>query len=522
LASAGAAGINVHAPTDGFIPTFTGTEWWSLNIGLMIETNLFRYYSKTADTQIMNGIKMSVNPADNKHVMVYDRDIMVSHVVWSHGLVEHGFEEAPFSGVGLKRIGGNIVPASGEWEKEEIPVVSGETRWYFLHTFSVPDFTAYVAALREAGLHPDDGVLLNHSRVRIQGAGADTNVAANGMLDFIHAYFNPGANGEFAFGPDLSSRLPDQWPAGLSFDGRFAPAGVERRIIGLDGEAINLTNPKRKGECGLRGKPNENFIGSLTVDMASLLLQPVNQGGLSVNRLRNTNIIGNGDRWWGVQSGGLTIRGENIGLIGDYHNVVALTINAPGEGNFNGVVDIHGRPPGGFGGRVDNNVRPFFNIWGDVPRETVRTGTSASVVFLRGEGGANFFAGTPMFPVNMTNLVIHSQKYDSFDMPATNAPHHRAFLDQNGQVRVTGPDLTGINPIHLGSNHPAFPAIMSPHEEDWINAANGDPLVTPGATLVNGQVILAPNYAALRGIDGGRYVWADLYHFQTQAARGGE
>jgi len=101
-------------------------------------------------------------------------------------------------------------------------------------------------------------------------------------------------------------------------------------------------------------------------------------------------------------------------------------------------------------------------------------------------------------------------------------PVHRAFVDQNGQVRVTGPDLTGINPIHLGSNHLAFPAIPSPHEEDWINAANGDPITTPGVTLVNGMPQLAPNYAALRGIDGGRYVWADLYHFQTQAARGGE
>ena len=123
----------------------------------------------------------------------------------------------------------------------------------------------------------------------------------------------------------------------------------------------------------------------------------------------------------------------------------------------------------------------------------------------------------------MAQMIIHSQKHDSLNLlhPAM-IPVHRAFVDQNGQVRVTWPDLTGIDPIHLGSNHPAFPAIMSPHEEDWINAANGDPLVTPGATLVNGQVILAPNYAALRGIDGGRYVWADLYHFQTQAARGGE
>ena len=349
LASAGAAGINVHAPTDGFIPTFTGTEWWSLNIGLMIETNLFRYYSKTADTQIMNGIKMSVNPADNKHVMVYDRDIMVSHVVWSHGLVEHGFEEAPFSGVGLKRIGGNIVPASGEWEKEEIPVVSGETRWYFLHTFSVPDFTAYVAALREAGLHPDDGVLLNHSRVRIQGAGADTNVAANGMLDFIHAYFNPGANGEFAFGPDLSSRLPAQWPAGLSFDGCFAPAGVERRIIGLDGEAINLTNPKRKGECGLRGKPNANFIGSITVDMANLLRRPTTSwppaplNGLGIAEFRSTNIIGDGNRWEGITHVGgadrLVVHGANLGLIGDYTEIGDL--HRPGVG----VTDILGTAP---------------------------------------------------------------------------------------------------------------------------------------------------------------------------------
>jgi hypothetical protein len=56
---------------------------------------------------------------------------------------------------------------------------------------------------------------------------------------------------------------------------------------------------------------------------------------------------------------------------------------------------------------------------------------------------------------------------------------------------------------------------MSPHEEDWINAANGEPLVTPYATLVDGLVIIAANYNALRGIDGGRYVWADFADFNA-------
>jgi len=160
-------------------------------------------------------------------------------------------------------------------------------------------------------------------------------------------------------------------------------------------------------------------------------------------------------------------------------------------------------------------------LWNNVLRETLIN--NIPMAFLRQGGGEHVATGTVGFPDSMARMIIHSQKHDSLNLPhPAMIPVHRAFVDQNGQVRVTGSDLTGINPIHLGSNHPAFPAIMSPHEEDWINAANGDPLVTPGATLVNGQVILAPSYAALRGIADGRYVWADLCHFQTQAARSGE
>jgi len=386
-------------------------------------------------------------------------------------------------------------------------------------------------------LHPDDGVFIDfQQRVRIalpQGAtAADHNVAANGMLDFILSYYNPPANGFDGGSLALKERryrLPlflgrpysvewDRHPrfTPLTFDGRFAPAGVERRIIGLDGEAINLTNPNRKGECGLRGKPNANFIGSITVDMANLLRRPTGQGGLAVAEFRNTNIIGDGDRWEGIEHIGgadrLIITGTNLGLIGDYTAI----------DNFNriggGVTDILGIAPPLIQSDLQGN---YINLWNNVSRQTQISGLST--VFLRQTGGEHIITGMVGTPQLMANMIIHSQKHDSLNLthPAL-IPSHRAFVDNAGQVRITGPDLTGIDPIHLGSNHPAFPAIPSPHEEDWINAANGDPITTPGVTLVNGMPQLAPNYAALRGIDGGRYVWADLYHFQTQAARGGE
>ena len=158
---------------------------------------------------------------------------------------------------------------------------------------------------------------------------------------------------------------------------------------------------------------------------------------------------------------------------------------------------------------------PFQGLTGNVSR-----GTSIGcvhVAFLRGVGGENISPGSSEFPNVATRLMIYSKRYNNLVGSAqTAAPHHRAFVDdRDGQIRVTGSDLTGINAMHLGFS-PTTP-VLSPHEEDWLNAANGVAFVTPGVTLVNGAPQLAANYTALRAVDGGRYVWANLADFNANA-----
>jgi hypothetical protein len=82
-------------------------------------------------------------------------------------------------------------------------------------------------------LSPSDGVLLNHSHVKISSPGSNTNVMANGMYDFILAYYNPEADYDSAADPQaaMRARLPS-WPSGLTVDGRYVP-----------GSELDITDP---------------------------------------------------------------------------------------------------------------------------------------------------------------------------------------------------------------------------------------------------------------------------------------
>ncbi|MDR0643841.1 MAG: hypothetical protein LBG05_02845 [Treponema sp.] len=91
---------------------------------------------------------------------------------------------------------------------------------------------------------------------------------ANGMYDFILAYYNPKSDGAVE-GADLKARLP-QWPAsGLTLDGS-ANGGVTSRNIG----GITADNAYRKGVDGASGEPNANYVGNITVPMATTLNPP--------------------------------------------------------------------------------------------------------------------------------------------------------------------------------------------------------------------------------------------------------
>ena len=131
------------------------------------------------------------------------------------------------------------------------------------HIFYYPvvhDFADYDATLKEIGLHPlsTPSVRLDHSRVRITGA-ANTNVSANGMYDFILAYYNPRGDGTAI--RDERALLPQTtaaWPSGMVFKSAALPTGITSRTIGgatTGSPAIIANNPNRKGADG---QPNNN------------------------------------------------------------------------------------------------------------------------------------------------------------------------------------------------------------------------------------------------------------------------
>jgi hypothetical protein len=139
------------------------------------------------------------------------------------------------------------------------------------------------------------------------------------------------------------------------------------------------------------------------------------------------------------------------------------------------------------------------------------------VVSLKDKNGIQYFnkGGIWSFQPNPANAVIYPNKYASTIISGEVSylkPYHRAFIDTNGQVKLTGLDLTGIDTKYLGSN-PNQP-VPSLNEEDWIKFGNGATSgFSPGVSIVNGTLQLAPNYASLDS----RYKWADADDFNNNA-----
>ncbi|MDR1901113.1 MAG: hypothetical protein LBQ88_02355, partial [Treponema sp.] len=188
--AAGGTAASVSAPTDKFTPVFDGRDWWAYTSSGE-ELNLYAGYSQTTPTQLIDGI--SVSYENNKYSIINNRALQVSSLVW-HNAKVNGSDSpaAPFANFGLKKGTGDISLSANAY-------VSGGAVYEDQNPNSqypiVDNFTAYRNALAEAGLLPAQNKLLDHSKVQIQAAGAEANVAANGMYDFILAYYNPKSDG---------------------------------------------------------------------------------------------------------------------------------------------------------------------------------------------------------------------------------------------------------------------------------------------------------------------------------------
>jgi hypothetical protein len=440
LLEAGALSVSI-ADNGNFTPVFSGFDWWSTN-GYPSDRNLYDSYT-LSETQIINGI-MIVKDTFGKYVMVYDRNLKIKDVIVN--------QAAPLHGTGLRKGTGNILPYN-EWGS--VIIHAG----YFYGTgtaSSFDDFVIYKEFMEEAGLYPSaSNDIRPMNNVKITSAGSNTNVMANGIYDFILAYYNPDKDGG---GQDLRDSLP-VWPSGLTFDGGDN-GGVSTRTIG----GVPSGNPYRKGTDGVSGMPNEDFVGSITVPMANYM-----KDVLKISEFKNTNIIGDVNKWTDgndVSIGGSNIRlipTTNISLIGDYSSLYGLVTQETG------VLDIKGSLPQRI--MLFSGTGMYLNIWQDVLRET--NILDFPVVTVRGTGGNLITTGSPLAPNCEAKVIIYYNKYTGTPN-ATLKPHHRAFIS-DGIPKITGSDITS-NAAYLGSDSNKL--IPELDESKWIKAANGE-IATP-------------------------------------------
>jgi hypothetical protein len=232
-------------------------------------------------------------------------------------------------------------------------------------------------------------------------------------------------------------------------------------------------------------------VGNITVPMANYL-----KSSAGITAFKNTNILGDGDKWyaWDGSSGkrgndlGLKTT-NNVGLIGDYSTIYDMGVYGKG------ILDFSGLTPSSL---ANGDLNLYINLWSNVLRETLVN--NFPIVRVMGSGIEYILSGTG----DMTGKigVIISKKYSSLTTNANNLkPYHRAFIDSSGNVKLTGPDLSGIDAKYLGSN--SNQPIPSLDEAAWITAGNN------GTTPAN----LAANYASLSSI----YKWSSLADFNGNA-----
>jgi hypothetical protein len=452
--------IAVNVPS-GITPVFSSKEWLTLNISgdAAVKDLYATYLSASTYTnfdsdgiEILNGIKVFKHPSDNKPMIAYNRDIKVSDVALD---ANNGFGmQYQFHGLGLKKeTSGNISPIGDN----PISIHGGKDDYSSdCYDSTISSFSDYEALLKEAGLYPAGTMLADHSKISITTAGSNgANVMSNGIYDFILAYHNPKAGGTFADGTDLKARLP-QWPAsGLTLDGSATPAGYGstvpyRKIFDNQGTEQTLSNGNRKASDG---RPNLNFAGSLTVPMANYLISDAH-----VTEFRNTNIIGDRDKWL-TGNGAIPIM--HVGLIGDHSTSVIGS-------SYDGEIDIVGALPVSIG---QGTRKGFLHVWNDISSSLLISGFR--VVRVHGSNGHLIYTGDVSDPTAAIELIIFDKKYSN--MPDNILkPHHRAFVDANGNIKLTGSG-SDFDAKYLGQDSTKPVPKFDANSWQAINTQNGDP-----------------------------------------------
>jgi hypothetical protein len=459
-------------------PSFKGMDWWA-NDGSYETRDLYSGYSTAVSTEIMAGINVvrTGSSPSYTYYIEYDRDIKVDGLV----ALNHTVNKA--QGLGLKRKSGSIAKPIGNWAT--VYVNGGNVDALNGDYGTAADFASYSTFLTEAGLHPSQQdksnapILLNHSNVNIS-AGGLANVMANGMYDFILAYYNPTSTGAAAPGTtDLKARLPS-WPSNLTFNGSSWPAGLTSRNIG----GVTANNLDRKDATG---SPNNNFIGNITVAMANYMRSIGIQA-----RFMNTNIIGDSGQWT-AGDGVSMIVGDtiiliplnNVGLIGNY-DIGSLS------GIFKGVIDIKGATPK-YISQNDSTTRGYINLWNVSQNMGVNR---FYVVSIRDLNGIGYVNKEERWLLNQgpASVVIYPKKYNPTAISGEVSylrPSYRAFMSDNN-----GGGTAGIMPVNATVTNIASyrgtvtstggaPSLYSLLESEWITAGNNNDDAPSPVTYAN-------------------------------------
>jgi hypothetical protein len=241
------------------------------------------------------------------------------------------------------------------------------------------------------------------------------------------------------------------------------PAGITSRNIG----GVTADNPNRKGTSGGAfgaGQPNENFVGNITVPMANYL-----KGAVHVAEFRNTNIIGDGDKWdgyiGGIDPDMILPAVTNVGLIGDYGGII---INNRIGGQIRGVLDIQGNAPLRL---YNDNMNGYLNLWKVTGNIGVNKFYVISIKDLNGIQYVNKVGfGTP----EPASVIIYPKKYNpsAIDNTALGlTPRNRAFYDGT-TPKITPTADSSIATVYRGSDTSGSQQVPPLGEQNWIDEAN--------------------------------------------------
>jgi len=367
-----------------------------------------------------------------------------------------------FSGIGLEKGAGGSI-SIGDGVKVSGGELDGGTAIAVVDTFST-----YRDILTDNGLHPSNTTLLDHSNVKIIAPGTGGfNVMANGIYDFILAYYNPKSDGSGVVGYDLSSRLPN-WPSSLTLNGLNVAAGVTTTTRPLIGTQATNSDPRKAVADGM---PNEGYLNNITVPMANYM-----RSALGITQFNNTNIIGDSGEW--VTGNGVTITGNNItlipltnvGLIGNYSSIIHFV------GTFKGVLDIKGTAPK-YISQNDSTTRGYINLWNVSSNIGVNRFYVVSIKDLSGIGYVNKVEAWAGLNQGPATVVIYPKKYNPTAITGEIGfliPEYRAFFDGNTPKITPVTGSPSVAAAYKGKNTNGSVQVPPLDEASWINAENNN------------------------------------------------